>query len=120
MGYLLLMAACLAITLPLEFWLRARVYRPLRLALALLPPLVVFYVWDAVAIARGHWDYSPDQTTGLLLPLGVPLEEFVFFLVVPICGLLTYEAVGTVLSRGRRDAGRTDAGRTTRGGADDA
>ena len=36
--YLLLMAACVAITLPLEFVLRARVYRrPVRLALALLP-----------------------------------------------------------------------------------
>lgn len=32
--------------------------------------------------------------------LGVmPLEELVFFIVIPICGLLTYEAVGTVLKR---------------------
>jgi lycopene cyclase domain-containing protein len=98
--YLLLMAACLLITLPLEFWLRARVYRrPVRLALALAPALVVCYAWDAVAIARGHWSYSPDQTTGWLLPFGVPVEELVFFLVVPICGLLTYEAVGTILRR---------------------
>ena len=96
--YLLLMAACVALTLPLEFWLRARVYRrPARLALALLPALVVFYVWDAVAIARGHWGYSPDHTSGIILPGGVPLEEFVFFLVIPVCGLLTYEAVGSVL-----------------------
>jgi lycopene cyclase domain-containing protein len=100
--YLLLMAACLLVTLPLEFWLRARVYRrPLRLLIALVPSVVVFYVWDAVAIARGHWDYSPDHTTGVLLPGGVPIEELVFFVVIPICGLLTYEAVGTVLQRGR-------------------
>lgn len=96
--YLLLMAGCLALTLPLEFWLRARVYRrPVRLALALLPALVVFYVWDAVAIARDHWGYSPDHTSGILLPGSVPLEELVFFLVIPVCGLLTYEAVGNVL-----------------------
>jgi len=105
--YLLLMAACLAVTLPLEFWLRARVYRrPLRLLFALLPSLVVFVVWDAVAIARGHWSYSPEHTTGVLLPAAVPLEEFVFFVVVPICGLLTYEAVGTVLRARRPSAGR--------------
>jgi lycopene cyclase domain-containing protein len=98
--YLLLMAACLLVTLPLEFWLRARVYRrPVRLLLALVPAVVVFYAWDAIAIARGHWTYSPDQTTGWLLPFGVPVEELVFFLVVPICGLLTYEAVGTILRR---------------------
>lgn len=96
--YLLLMAGCLALTLPLEFWLRARVYRrPVRLALALLPALVVFYLWDAVAIARDHWSYSPDHTSGVLLPGAVPLEELVFFLVIPVCGLLTYEAVGNVL-----------------------
>ncbi len=102
--YLLLMAACLLVTLPLEFWLGARVYRrPVRLLIALLPAVVVFSVWDAVAIARGHWDYSPDHTTGWLLPGAVPIEELVFFVVIPICGLLTYEAVGTVLGR-RRDA----------------
>ncbi len=98
--YLLLMAACLLVTLPLEFWLRARVYRrPLRLLIALVPVVVVFSAWDAVAIARGHWDYSLGHTTGWLLPGSVPVEELVFFIVIPICGLLTYEAVGTVLGR---------------------
>jgi lycopene beta-cyclase len=96
--YLLLMAGCLLITLPLEFLLRARVYRrPRRLLLALVPTLVVFVAWDILGIVRGHWWYSPDYTTGILLPARVPLEELVFFLVIPVCGLLTYEAVGTVL-----------------------
>ncbi len=104
--YLLLMAACLLVTLPLEFVLRARVYRrPRRLALALLPLLVIFYVWDAVAIARGHWGYSPAHTTGWLFPAAVPLEEVVFFLVIPICGLLTFEAVGQTMARLSRRAG---------------
>ena len=50
-----LLAACLVITLPLEFVLGARVYRrPRRLTLAVLPVLVVFYLWDAIAIARGR------------------------------------------------------------------
>jgi len=100
--YLLLMAACVAITLPLEFVLGARVYRrPRRLLLAVLPLLVIFYVWDAVAIARGHWDYSPAHTTGWLLPFAVPIEEVVFFIVIPLCGLLTFEAVGRMLARRR-------------------
>ncbi len=104
--YLLLMAGCLIITLPLEFLLRARVYRrPRRLLLSLLPMLVVFLAWDAVGIVRGMWTYSLDYTTGIR-PLRVPLEEYVFFLVIPICGLLTYEAVGTVLGRLRERRGR--------------
>lgn len=97
--YLILMGGCVLITLPLEFILRARVYRrPLRLALAMLPTLVVFIAWDLLGIARNHWDYSPTHTTGIMLG-PMPLEELVFFLVIPICGLLTYEGVGHVLRR---------------------
>ncbi|HBX80667.1 MAG TPA: lycopene cyclase domain-containing protein [Propionibacteriaceae bacterium] len=97
--YLVLLGACLLLTLPLEFALRARVYRrPLRLLLALAPTLAVFVAWDVLGIVRGHWWYSPDFTTGIMLGL-MPLEELLFFLVVPVCGLLTYEAVGYVLSR---------------------
>ncbi len=101
--YLILMAACLVVTLPLELVLRARVYRrPRRLLLALLPTVVVFTVWDVVGILRGHWTYSSLYTTGWRLGV-VPVEELVFFVVVPICALLTYEAVGHVLPRTRRD-----------------
>ncbi|MBL3688312.1 lycopene cyclase domain-containing protein [Leucobacter zeae] len=117
--YLLLMAGCLIITLPLEFLLGARVYRrPLRLVQAVLVTLIVFSVWDAIAIGAGMWTYSPKYTSGIAGPFGLPLEEIVFFVVIPICALLTYEAVGRVLAflRGRaRDRvpgpGRSDAGR---------
>ena len=103
--YLLLMAACLAITLPLEFVLHARVYRRWHLALAAIVPVVlVFSVWDIVGILRNHWSYNPRFVTGVQLGV-MPLEELVFFIVVPLCGLLTYEAVGYVLGRlGRSQA----------------
>lgn len=102
--YLLLMAGCLVITLPLEFVLRARVYRrPRRLLAALFPVVVVFSIWDIVGIVRGHWWYSERFTTGVLLPpLRMPLEELVFFLVIPVCALLTWEAVGQVMALVRR------------------
>ncbi len=109
--YLLLLGACLTVTLPLEFLFRARVYRrPRRLLLAVVPVAAIFYVWDVVAIARGHWTYSPERTTGVLLPGRVPLEELVFFLVIPVCGLLTYESVGTVLRWVRRRKARPARG----------
>ena len=95
--YLGVLAACVAITLPLEAVLGARVYRrPARLAATLLPVAAVFAVWDLVAVHRAHWSWSADQVTGLRL-IGLPIEEWLFFLVIPVCALLTYE----VLSRGR-------------------
>ena len=106
--YLLLMVGCLLITLPLEFVFGARVYRRAAgLALALIPVVIIFSIWDIVGILRDHWSYSPQFTTGVKLIFGMPIEELVFFIVVPACGLLTYEAVGEVLRRTqRRSKGR--------------
>jgi lycopene cyclase domain-containing protein len=102
-SYLLLMAGCVLITLPLEFLLRARVYRRWRaLLVAVVPVVIIFSVWDVVAIHRDHWRYNPRFVTGIQFVGGLPLEELIFFLVVPICGLLSYEAVGTVISVRRR------------------
>jgi lycopene cyclase domain-containing protein len=99
------MAACVAITLPLELFLGARVYRrPRRLAIVLLVVVALFLVWDAIAIARDHWQYSRTFTTGWHLPFGVPIEELAFFVVIPLCTLLTYETVNALLHKGRTRA----------------
>ncbi len=101
--YLLLMAACLVITLPLEFLFGARVWRrPRRLLAAIALPVALFVVWDVIAIARGHWSYNPEYVTGWELPFDLPVEELVFFVVIPICSLLTFEAVRRVLARTSR------------------
>ena len=98
--YLGLMAACLLVTLPLELVLGARVWRrPRRLALALAPAFGLFVVWDLAASATGTWGFDDRYTIGLRFPGGMVVEELVFFLVVPICGLLTLEAVRTLLAR---------------------
>jgi lycopene cyclase domain-containing protein len=99
--YLALMGACLVVTLPLELVLGARVYRrPRRVLRALLPAVGVFASWDAVAIARQQWSFIDRYVTGWQVPFRIPLEEIVFFVVVPLCALLTYEAVKNVLGPG--------------------
>jgi len=101
--YLLVLGACLLITLPLELILGARVYRqPRRALFAILPVAVVFLIWDVVAIAAGVWTYNPQYITGITLPFGVPLEEALFFVIIPLCGLLTYGAVSALLARTRQ------------------
>ncbi|HTR71355.1 MAG TPA: lycopene cyclase domain-containing protein [Mycobacteriales bacterium] len=91
MAYLLVMAACVLITLPLEFVFGARVYRRWRrLALTLIPVLLVFLTWDALAIHAGEWSYR--HLTGVRLG-NLPIEEVVFFIVIPTCSILTFEAV---------------------------
>lgn len=80
----------------LEVLLRTRVYRRWRrLLLALVPGFVLFCLWDAYAITRGHWHFDESRVTGITLGL-LPLDEILFFLIVPIAGVLTLEAVRSV------------------------
>jgi lycopene cyclase domain-containing protein len=88
------MAACVLVTLPLELIVGARVWRsPRRLAVALAPAFALFVGWDLWASATGTWSFNPRYVVGLELPGGMPVEELVFFVVVPVCALLTLEAV---------------------------
>jgi lycopene cyclase domain-containing protein len=98
--YLAVLAGCLIGTAPLEIFLRVHVYaRWKRLLLTLVPIVVVFTVWDLYAISRHHWSYDRKQTTGVVLPGHLPLEELLFFLVVPVCAVLALEAVSKVSGR---------------------
>ncbi len=97
LAYLAVLAFCLLGTLPLELGLKVGVYRRWRrLLLTLLPVVAVFVVWDLYAIAAGHWTFDPTQTLDVELPGGLPVEELLFFLVIPVCSVLAYEAVRTV------------------------
>lgn len=106
--YLGILAVCLVLSAPLECVLGARVYRqPRRLLSTLAAVVAPFYLWDLVAVARHHWMFSPHETTGWTVPGGVPIEELAFFVVVPLCALLTY---GVVRSRAADRVGEARRG----------
>ncbi|MBX6354491.1 MAG: lycopene cyclase domain-containing protein [Micromonosporaceae bacterium] len=99
--YLGVLAGCLACALWLEPVLRVGVLRRWRrLALTVLPVAAIFTAWDLAAISAGHWTFDPAQILGVRLPGGLPLEELLFFLVVPVCAVLGFEAVRKVLRPG--------------------
>jgi lycopene cyclase domain-containing protein len=94
-------AVMLSFTVLASFWLeivfKVRVLARFRRAFAaILPVALVFLVWVFYAVERGHWRYDIDQTFGITGPLGIPLEEFLFFLIVPIAAIMTIEAVRRV------------------------
>jgi lycopene cyclase domain-containing protein len=81
----------------LEVFLKVGVIRRFkRVVLSILPTAVFFLIWDAYAIKSGHWYFDKNQILGIFGPFGIPLEEFIFFLIVPLAALLTIEAVRTV------------------------
>jgi len=91
------MVGCLLLTAPLEAF-GPGVYRQARrAAAAILPVAVVFILWDLVAIVSDVWSYNPQYVSGIRLGV-IPLEELMFFVVIPLCGLLTFSAVTSILS----------------------
>jgi len=98
-SYAAMLAFVLIGTLPLHRFYRLSVFRqPLRVFLAIVPAAGLFIVWDLVATAAGQWHFDPAQTFAARW-WGLPLEEYAFFVVIPLAGILTFEAVSVVCAR---------------------
>ena len=95
--YVAVLAACLVGALWVEPVLHVNVLRRWRrLVITLTVVVVIFGAWDVAAIAAGHWRYDPAQILAVRLPGHVPLEELLFFLVIPFASILGFEAVRAV------------------------
>ncbi len=78
----------------LEIFLKIGVLRRIRrVIISIIPISALFLIWDAYAIAQGHWFFDRKQILGIYGPFGIPLEEFLFFLIIPIAAIITIEAV---------------------------
>ena len=78
----------------LEIFLKVGVLRRVRrMVLSIAPVAFAFIAWDAYAISRRHWHFDPSQILQVYGPFHIPLEEYLFFLVVPIAAIMTLEAV---------------------------
>lgn len=92
------MVGCLILTAPLEVFGDGVYRQARRTAAAVIPVALVFIVWDLIAIAGDVWTYNPRFVSGIDVGI-MPLEELMFFVVIPLCGLLTYSAVSCILGR---------------------
>ncbi|HOY09081.1 MAG TPA: lycopene cyclase domain-containing protein [Candidatus Omnitrophota bacterium] len=72
---------------PLRFYQHKRA---LMLTLGLI--VLIFGAWDVLATRRGHWYFNPEGIAGAWF-LNLPVEEWLFFIVIPFCCLFTWEVV---------------------------
>ncbi len=106
--YFIVLAASFAAPFILSFSKKMDFYKfPIRLVTALLIPFVLFFIWDVAVTARGHWSFNPLYTVGFKI-LGLPIEEILLFLIIPFCGLFTWESVKYFT----RNSGNKNSGRT--------
>ncbi|GAB5464790.1 MAG: hypothetical protein Kapaf2KO_02260 [Candidatus Kapaibacteriales bacterium] len=60
---------------------------------AVILPAFFFIVWDIVFTSKGIWSFNPAYYLGLEIFL-LPLEEWLFFIIVPFAAIFVIEVVG--------------------------
>lgn len=88
--YLLLDILILAFPLALSFDKKVAFYKKWKFIWqGILLNLLVFLPWDIAFSAIGIWGFNPEYHLGLTI-FHLPLEEYLFFLVVPFAGIFIY------------------------------
>ncbi len=91
--YVLLMAAALLVPLLRSFEKRVAFYKsfgPLFIGIAIVSGL--FLIWDIIFTQLGFWGFNERYLTGISL-FGLPLGEYLFFLVIPYCCVFIYRVL---------------------------
>jgi lycopene cyclase domain-containing protein len=93
--YFIILAASIAGPFFLSFDKKVAFYKKWKyLFPALLVPAVLYIAWDIYFTAQGVWSFNDQYITGRKL-VNLPIEEVLFFLVVPYCCVFIYECIRT-------------------------
>jgi lycopene cyclase domain-containing protein len=69
--------------------------RTLLLSLGILFCIAV--LWDQLSVRMGIWSFSQNEIVGSVL--GLPVEEYLFFLFVPLLSINIFVLIDTLLKR---------------------
>jgi lycopene cyclase domain-containing protein len=82
-----------------SFWPPLGFYRNLRALFYSIGLIVaVFGLWDIFATYRGHWYFNPGSVWNVRV-INLPVEEVLFFVVIPFCTIYTWEAINYIKKR---------------------
>ena len=93
-NYLLVLSfiATCAIFIALVFRIRVKGFWRL-FVITDLAILVIYLIWDYWAISKKNWYFDGSQILGVKIFGIIPIEEILFFMIVPLTSLLTYLAL---------------------------
>jgi lycopene cyclase domain-containing protein len=91
--YFLILAASIAGPLALSFDKKVAFYKQWKyLFPAMLLPAAFYIAWDIFFTSKGVWSFNENYITGIKLS-NLPIEEVLFFFIVPYCCLFIYECI---------------------------
>lgn len=97
--YLIIDLGAISIPLLASFHKRLRFDRQfVNLLPALLLTMLVFIPWDMAKTHFRIWGFNPRYITGFYIG-NLPVEEWLFFLVIPYACIFTYHALNVLISK---------------------
>ena len=91
--YFLILAVSLVGPLALSFDKKVAFYKKWKYFFpAMIGPCLFYIAWDIFFTSKGVWWFNEDYITGIKI-INLPVEEVLFFLIVPYCCLFIYECV---------------------------
>jgi lycopene cyclase domain-containing protein len=100
--YLYLQLLCIFVIVPnlaLLYLNRKKIHLK-SLGAALLILFLIAVMWDQLSVRMGLWVFSQDEIVGNLF--GLPIEEYLFFLFVPLLSINIYLFVAGILSKSKK------------------
>jgi len=97
--YLILLVGSIFVPLLLSFDTKVQYYKNLKYILpAIFTTAAIFWVWDIRFVEAQVWSFNPEYTIGLAF-IGMPIEEWLFFIVVPYSCVFIYEVLKFYLEK---------------------
>ena len=94
-AYFILLLSTLIVPLTLSFDRKVRFITRWRSFIpAILIPAVIYIIWDFWFTDIGIWSFNPDFISGYYW-IGLPLEEILFFFIVPYSCLFIYQCLSS-------------------------
>ena len=106
--YFIILAASLCGPLALSFDKKVGFHKKWKsVCKAMLLPAILYIAWDMYFTSKQIWSFNEDYYVKALKIYNLPLEEVLFFFVVPYCCLFIYECIRVYfpnLKNKRKDA----------------
>ena len=67
------------------------------LIITLLILFIIGVIWDQISVRIGIWSFSKDKILGNLF--GIPIEEYIFVIFVPLLSILIYMLVKKIFEK---------------------
>ena len=68
-----------------------------KLAVALFLLFIVGVIWDQISVRLGIWSFSQDKILGNLF--GIPIEEYLFIIFVPLFTITIYTLINKITEK---------------------